>query len=459
MASSWGMPVGKRAAGECRLERGIESHVRTVQDSFDCLMPDETDGFESVWSRTPSGHAHTSCESSASTCTATSSMRSGSSGGGRFDSATLMKKIEHAAANLQDTNLPGQNTANSEGWLSMCSTETVSPSTSTRLICNAKSRAADAASAPLGLMTLCVRLDPPHRIVKSSDNCLEFLGFSPREIVGKKLNVLQGPKTDAIELEILVERCTCEELTRHGKRIVLYKSDGEEVDARVSIRKVRLDFEGRDPIHACELSLQTKESIELGDEEEEFREDEDEGEDEDVELLVEPTFNLCCCTVRADERFTIETLSVPFMSMFGLLETQAIGRGISVIYSGRESKQAWTELLDVAVRTRMQTVQVVKVCDAFCDEFTATVRCSPIFSGDREVVERLHLVFESLEPNEQASLMSKFQGWCSGKWHCRDPSTSPSSARSGATTRQDSNVSSSETSCEESQISSSCVQG
>ena len=100
-----------------------------------------------------------------------------------------------------------------------------------------------------------------------------------------------------------------------------------------------------------------------------------------------------------------------------------------------------TELLDVAVRTRMQTVQVVKVCDAFCDEFTATVRCSPIFSGDREVVERLHLVFESLEPNEQASLMSKFQGWCSGKWHCCESSTSPSSARSGATTRHDSTVS------------------
>lgn len=445
MATSWRVPTSQRVAGECGLESGSELLTSWVQGSFDCLVPDETGGFEKVWSRTPSGQSWQGRNSSALSCSVTSCGSSGSvgGGGGKLDSATLLEKMEFAAANLQDANLPGHNRiaaslgvqANIDDWLSMCSTESVSPSTSTRWNSETKSRASASAE---GLMTLCVGLDPPHRVIRSSENCLEFLGFSPREIVGKKLNVLEGPMTDTIELERLVGRCMCEELTKFGKRIIFYKSDGEEVEAKVSLRKVQVDTEGREKVHACELTLQKDQGIQLCGEEEVYQEDED--EDEDVELPVQPASNLSCCTVRADERFTIESLSTPFMSMFGLLETQAVGRGISVIYSCRESKHAWTELLDVAVRTRMQTVQVVKVCDAFCDEFTATVHCTPIFSGDGEFVERLHLVFESFEPHDEASLMSKFKVWCSGKWHCRDASSSPS-VRSGATTRHDSTVS------------------
>jgi PAS domain S-box-containing protein len=122
--------------------------------------------------------------------------------------------------------------------------------------CNSSGSASPKSSSA----TMVVLMDHPYKVVSAQDAVEELIGFSPRELVGKNLRVLQGKQTDVEMLNTIIASCHTKEMQVWGQLITFYTRDGDEATLRLTARDV--DFpedgaltSGNAPPRCCELGI------------------------------------------------------------------------------------------------------------------------------------------------------------------------------------------------------------
>lgn len=108
--------------------------------------------------------------------------------------------------------------------------------------------------------TMVVLVDHPYKVVSAQDAVEELIGFSPRELVGKNLRVLQGKQTDVEMLNTIIASCHTKEMQVWGQLITFYTRDGDEATLRLTARDVDFPEDGalaslNAPSRCCELRI------------------------------------------------------------------------------------------------------------------------------------------------------------------------------------------------------------
>lgn len=187
------------------------------------------------------------------------------------------------------------------------------------------------------LPRLVVKPQPPFVIIGASLSLKEVLGFSEREMVGRTMNIVQGPMTNVAALSARIQAAADGEFSEDA--FILYNNKGED-------RVVTVDFEPEVNIAEGETVAvgQVILTIEHG--------------DWVPKKIADAEDGRAKVTVKAAAPYNVLQTSPSFLEMYGLKEALIVGRTLNVVFGPRTDANNFRSLLEQAKKARTQHVDM-----------------------------------------------------------------------------------------------------
>eukprot|EP00293_Proteomonas_sulcata_P012163 CAMPEP_0184290910 /NCGR_PEP_ID=MMETSP1049-20130417/3043_1 /TAXON_ID=77928 /ORGANISM="Proteomonas sulcata, Strain CCMP704" /LENGTH=677 /DNA_ID=CAMNT_0026598191 /DNA_START=116 /DNA_END=2149 /DNA_ORIENTATION=- len=213
-------------------------------------------------------------------------------------------------------------------------------------------------SSPEGQPLVVVSPTFPHRIMHASREWLDLFRFSREEVASRSLKIVQGPATNAVVLNELLQAA-------HGGKtneapITVYSSGGQ---GAIMCVKATPKYTGPE-VTACVLTMQPSTAIPVKTAA---------AEDGRAKVLV---------TVQ--EPHNVEHVSPLFTNIYGMAELQILGRTLRMIQGPRTDQMEWKRLMKEATKG-LSHEGVVHTSTIDCTELLCNMSVQPAYSPNGQI--------------------------------------------------------------------------
>jgi len=208
---------------------------------------------------------------------------------------------------------------------------------------------------------LTVTYAAPHRIRCASQAWLDMMGLSRIQTTGRSLGLVHGPSTDVVTINSLIKSASLGCV--NSAATALYTRDGNSILMRITAMPlVEEDSEGAS---VCRLVMEPSDAVPV-----KMGLADDNGLPKVVLSAVAPHAILCTST--------------SFTALYGVTESQILGRTMNFMHGPLSDVRLWNSMLKNALTGQAQCASLW-TCSSDCSEFIVEVTTTPAFGQDGKI--------------------------------------------------------------------------
>ena len=202
---------------------------------------------------------------------------------------------------------------------------------------------------------IVVSVESPHIVLRADSGVVDLLGYTTEEICGRSIKILHGPRTDAVILHSAIKNVAFSQSC--PVQATLYSRTGQELLVMATCSPYQ---ESDGMFVGCLLDIEDSEAVTL-------------------KQALASDNPVAMAIITASRPHTIETVSAEFSELFGLNQSQVLGRTLRLIHgpAGHTQTHRWSSMLDVAARGH-RAYDRLFTCSSACVEAPMDIACTPI---------------------------------------------------------------------------------
>ena len=232
---------------------------------------------------------------------------------------------------------------------------------------------------------MIVSVESPNVVLKADPGVHDLLGYTAEEICGRSIKILHGPKTDSVILHSAIKNAAVYQTCT--VQATLYGRSGQ---GRIVMATCSPYQSGDGSFLGCLLEIENSEAITL------------------KQALADD--QTAKSIVNASRPHNIETVSAQFSDLFGLNQSQVLGRTLRVIHGPHTQTQRWMALFEAASCGRRASDRL-STCSSACVEVLTDVTCTPIVESLTGRVSHFLVEFQPSIDEPRSALSAGNEGF------------------------------------------------